>query len=197
MALNIGGILGQVGGILGATNTTQNPYVAGLGGIMQIAGQSIKPSTMKVTTSAPMKSSPALMAAGIVPSATAGKLTKEIFDAGAKVLNRLGVPFKPSAGSFTTALKRTLSSVASLARRTPSGTMVSLLIGIGLTAMEAYILTSWQAQKARHRRMNPANAKALKRSVRRIKAFHRLCGEADVIKPRRRSFPTRGCAKAC
>lgn len=43
-----------------------------------------------------------------------------------------------------------------------------------------------------HRRMNPANSKALRRATRRIKSFHRLCGEADVIKTRRRS-----CAKKC
>lgn len=43
-----------------------------------------------------------------------------------------------------------------------------------------------------HRRMNPANSKALRRATRRIKSFHRLCGDADVIKSRRRS-----CAKRC
>lgn len=43
-----------------------------------------------------------------------------------------------------------------------------------------------------HRRMNPANAKALRRATRRIKSFHKLCGDADVIKTRRRS-----CAKKC
>lgn len=36
------------------------------------------------------------------------------------------------------------------------------------------------------RRMNPANAKALRRSVRRIESFHRLCKSTDVIKGRRR-----------
>lgn len=43
-----------------------------------------------------------------------------------------------------------------------------------------------------HRRMNPANSKALRRATRRIKSFHRLCGDADIIKTRRRS-----CAKKC
>lgn len=35
-----------------------------------------------------------------------------------------------------------------------------------------------------HRRMNPANAKALRRATRRIKSFHKLCGDADIIKRR-------------
>lgn len=43
-----------------------------------------------------------------------------------------------------------------------------------------------------HRRMNPANSKALRRATRRIRSFHRLCGDADIIKTRRRS-----CAKKC
>jgi len=41
-----------------------------------------------------------------------------------------------------------------------------------------------------HRRMNPANSKALRRATRRIKSFHRLCGDADVIK-------RRSCRKKC
>lgn len=32
-----------------------------------------------------------------------------------------------------------------------------------------------------HRRMNPANGRALKRSIRRIQSFHRLCKVSDVI----------------
>lgn len=37
-----------------------------------------------------------------------------------------------------------------------------------------------------HRRMNAANGKALKRAARRIKAFHSLCGTADLLKTRSR-----------
>lgn len=43
-----------------------------------------------------------------------------------------------------------------------------------------------------HRRMNPANSKALRRAQRRLKSFHRLCSDSDVFKTRRRS-----CAKKC
>jgi len=43
-----------------------------------------------------------------------------------------------------------------------------------------------------HRRMNPANSKALRRAQRRLKSFHRLCADSDVLKSRRRS-----CAKKC
>jgi len=43
-----------------------------------------------------------------------------------------------------------------------------------------------------HRRMNPANSKALRRAQRRLKSFHRLCSDSDVLKTRRRA-----CAKKC
>lgn len=37
-----------------------------------------------------------------------------------------------------------------------------------------------------HRRMNPANSKALRRAQRRLKSFHRLCVHTDALKPHRR-----------
>lgn len=37
-----------------------------------------------------------------------------------------------------------------------------------------------------HRRMNPANSKALRRAQRRLKSFHRLCVHTDALKPRKR-----------
>jgi len=43
-----------------------------------------------------------------------------------------------------------------------------------------------------HRRMNAGNAKALRRSLRRIESFHKLCVRADSVRaPRRRSKPCR------
>lgn len=190
MAFNVGGLLGSIGGILGSTNTSGNPYIGGLGSALQLASSAIPVAQGRPPMSAPSVSVPAI--AGSTALAVAGRgLTQEIFNAGAKVMNRLGIPFKASTASFTRALKRSLATIAALARRTPAGTMVGLLTGLGLTAMEAYVLTSWQAQRKKSRRMNPANSSALRRSVRRIKAFHRLCGEADVIK-RRGGCKTKG-----
>jgi len=37
-----------------------------------------------------------------------------------------------------------------------------------------------------HRRMNPANSKALRRAARRIESFHRLCRHTDMLQTRRR-----------
>lgn len=47
-----------------------------------------------------------------------------------------------------------------------------------------------------HRRMNPANSKALRRAARRIKGFHKLCSHSDLIKTHRRA-PSRGACGSC
>lgn len=56
-------------------------------------------------------------------------------------------------------------------------------------------LMSYKATRKR-RRMNPANAKALRRAARRIKSFHRLCGHADLIKTRRRGSSCGTCKRS-
>jgi len=192
MAFNIGGLLGSVGGILKSTNSTGNPYVSALStGFDIFSAATAKPRM-------PAPSAPQNRAMTITPGAqvaiagAAKGLTKEIFVAGTKILGRLGIPFKATPGSFAGALKRALGSIASLARRVPNGTMVSILAGLGLTALESYMLVSWYAQKKKRRRMNPANSRALRRAARRIKSFHKLCQHTDLIKTHRRSAPSFG-----
>lgn len=176
MAFNIGGFLGQVGQITGKLGGGQNPYVSSLSAGLNIAGALIPAKR----AAAPTVAVPNI----IVGAAGASRgLTKEITVAGSKILGRLGIRIT-SISAFSGTLKRTLSSIATLARRTPSGTMVSLLVGLGLTAMEAYTLTAWHAQRKKGRRMNPANSRALRRAARRIRSFHKLCQHTDLIKTR-------------
>ena len=186
MALNIGGLLGGISGIFSGANQPQAFQT--IGNIASLAS-GFFPSQQ------PMMSVPMIqptMAAAMPQIVMRGMgmatraLTKEIFDAGNKVLSRLGIGFPATMGGFSSTLKRALSSIATLARRTPSGTMVSILIGLGLTVLEANMLVAWHAQRKKGRRMNPANSKALRRSVRRIKSFHKLCASTDIIKSRRR-----------
>lgn len=49
----------------------------------------------------------------------------------------------------------------------------------------------------RHRRMNPANSKALRRAARRIKSFHRMCGTIDLLKSRGRRTSYRSRCGTC
>jgi hypothetical protein len=189
MALNIGGILGSVGGILGNTNASGNPLISGLSGALQLAGQVIPTKSTAVA----VNKAPAASSAVAVMGARGTALTQEVFNAGNKVLSRLGIRYSATTGGFTSALKRSLGSIASLARRTPAGTIVSILVGLGLTAVEANLLTAWHSQRRRGKRMNPANAKALRRAARRIRSFHKLCTHTDLLKSRGRSAGRSRC----
>lgn len=187
MGVNLGALLGNVGTILTRTNQTNNPYVAGTGAILSAFTPAAK------VPSAPSKSAPSLMApTAVVGAAAVGGLTQEIVNFGSVLLGKLGIKIK-SINGFSPALKRALGAIASFARRTPGGSMISILVGLGLTQYAASVLTAWFTQRRKHRRMNPANSKALRRAARRIKSFHRLCMHTDVIKSssRRRSYGKR------
>jgi hypothetical protein len=76
-------------------------------------------------------------------------------------------------------LGKTLSSPAAVAA------------AVGLTLSElSQLLTANAIKGSSGRRMNPGNVKALRRAHRRIKSFHRLCGDNDRLRaPRRRASP--------
>ena len=57
----------------------------------------------------------------------------------------------------------------------------------GWVADEVLQRAFFDAVTKKSRRMNPANVRALRRSIRRVKSFHRLCGQADVLRSRGRS----------
>lgn len=184
MAFNIGGLLGQVGTILGGS---QLPALQTVGQLSSLAGAFVPQPTARpigaVGVAQPMPVG--------LPAQRGGSITQSAFNAGSRLLARLGIQPRSVSG-FTSALRRVLSSISSLARRTPSGTIISLLVGLGLTALEATELAVWHSHKKR-RRMNPANSKALRRSVRRIQSFHKLCRTADVLKARGRSRSSSRC----
>lgn len=193
MGFNWGQFIGGVGSALGGSS---NQYLSGFG---QIAG-TLAPAFSPM--GANRMALPMAAASGgqvytvgntvnLPAKVPTSGMTKDIFDAASKLLARLGIPVR-SASAFIPAAKRALSGVAALARRTPAGTVISLLTGLGLTAMEANLLVSWQAQRRKHRRMNPANSKALRRAARRIKSFHKLCQHTDLIKTHHRRAPVRG-----
>jgi len=167
MALNIGGLLGQVGQTFGGQPGAFGQLGTAAGLLSQF-----------IPTQAPMT---VASRGAIVPVVGRG-LPVDVANAGLKLLNRLGVIATPTASGFTGALKRTISGIASLARRTPTGTIVSVLAGIGLSALEANLLTAWSSQRRHRRRMNPANIHALRKSVRRVESFHKLVRKIDIIR---------------
>lgn len=181
MPLNLGNILGQVGTIFGGS---QNPYLSQVGGIANLASTFVPQPVFRPSMSGPVASPVANRSVNLPAVRGAGRaaLTQEIFAAGSKLLTAVGIGFPATTNGFSSVLKRALGSLGSLARRTPTGTIVSLLAGIGLTAYESNLLVAWQAQRKRGRRMNVCNAKALRRAGRRIRSFHKLCQHLDIKK---------------
>jgi len=65
---------------------------------------------------------------------------------------------------------------------------------LAITAEELAQLVMAHSVK-KHRRMNPANIKAIRRSMRRLDSFHRVCQKADSLRGRgRRRSSGRGCS---
>lgn len=194
MALNLGGILGTVGQAFGG----QGGFLGNVGTALNIASQFVPapkqaPQIFLASSAAPSSPLPSIPSPMNLPMVGRGGTTQEVFTAGIKVLNKLGL--RPTTSSFNGMLRRTIGSIASLARRTPAGTVVSILAGLGLTALEANLLTAWHVQRRRGRRMNPTNVHALRRAGRRIKSFHKLCQTLDTA--RRPVSRGRKCAKVC
>lgn len=193
MAFNVGNFLSTTGTAFSGSNLG---FLQNIGAGASFASAFVPQRTMGQAPSSPVvmtgsgsSNLPAVRAIG------GQALTKDVFEAGAKVLSRMGLPVPATTGRFTSVLKRALSGLASFARRTPTGTIVSLLAGLGLTAIEASNLIGWYSVKKKRRHMNPTNAKALKRAGRRIKGFHKMCQHLDFIKPHRTAHRVGRCGK--
>jgi hypothetical protein len=194
MGFNIGGLLQGIGGALGNVQGANAGGLRALGTVSSIIGSgfTVAPRATPVALRQPsmnpvygqrsiltrVKQQNSNLGGAVVPL--------DVTQAGMMLLDKLGVSIS-SASAFVPALKRSLSALSSFARRTPTGTVISVLLGLGLSQMAATSLIAWYATKKKYRRMNPANAKALRRAARRIKGFHRLCQHTDLIKTRSRS----------
>jgi len=181
MGLDVGGILGAVGNLFGGVSAV--PALQDFGGVLNAFAPAFSQPGYGST---PYYGGQAMTVANLPARRPSTMLTKEVFDAGVKILTRLGLAFPATPGGFSSVLKRALSSIGSLARRTPAGTIVSILIGLGLTAYESNLLTAWFSQRKKGKRMNPANSKALRRAATRIRRFHKLCRHTDVLRGSRR-----------
>lgn len=87
-----------------------------------------------------------------------------------------------------------LSTVMSWVRKMlPIIGQAALAGSLAITAEELAQLVMANATR-KHRRMNPANVKALRRSMRRLDSFHRICQKSDMLRSRgRRKSSGRGC----
>jgi len=87
-------------------------------------------------------------------------------------------------GRRTLTLRETIKIIRRFSKLLAPAAIATVL---GITVVELGQLILADAQRPR-RRMNPANVRALRRSMRRIESFHRLCVKADALRrPGRRS----------
>ena len=175
MAFDIGGFLGQVGGILGKSS---------IGGL-QNAGAVASLASSFVPKQTAMAKRPAL------PSPSKGPIN------GPKPMGGLLSSAKAVGRSFfqkypnlATAIQRYRNAGMSQVTR---GKLYQLLKRFGPELIiSGGILTAAAVSELMmagpgYRRMNPANVKALRRSVRRLEGFHKLCVHVDRLRrPRSR-----------
>lgn len=121
--------------------------------------------------------------------------TQDIFNAVQKLLNRFNVPqLGLTIPRMKAIARKLLAAMIRFARLNPALSLISMLVSFGLTADEAYKLLTWFGTKRRRRRMNSGNAKALRRALRRVESFQRLCARAGAV---RRGIPTSRRRRHC
>jgi len=160
MSLNLGGILNTVGQAFGGN---QNPYFQGISNVANIASQFV-PQT-NVAMRPPMPTAPGVAGA-----------MRAVPMIGRKFFEKF-----PNLATSIQALRNrganvTRAKLFSLLKR--FGPDILITGGILTAAAVSELMVAGPG----HRRMNPGNAKALRRSLRRLESFHKLCVRADKFR---------------
>ena len=159
-----GGILGAAAPALGGSQT--------FGGALAGFG-----STLLTASAQPVSRA-------ITPSGFPMRVAQEI-DVGPGMLPARRGTSTPNLVTLWNALRAMgwrgpLRAVVALIRRHPVAIVMQLLAGF--VTEEVLRRAIFEAHTKRHRRMNPANSKALRRASRRIRSFHRLCTQTDLLR---------------
>lgn len=178
MAINLGGVFENVGKIFNANSGGGNNIFGTIGQGFQLASQFTQPRMIPVTNpTAP------IIAGAVIPRimAAAGLATR-----GAVVSRGFFSRYPNLAAGI-----QQLRTRGQLVKRSQLFSMLKrfgpeILVSGGL--LTAAAVNELMVAGAGHRRMNPGNIKALRKSMRRVEAFHKICGRADKLtRPRRRS----------
>lgn len=172
------GLLGRAGGVLGGVAQLGATTVASLLpasgpviGVPQIAGPSFNGITAQ----------PVMAAIPRLPT-MAGAL--------AGVIQPILIKIATFLGRRTLTLRETIKMIRRFSKLLAPAAIASVL---GITVVELGTVILADASRPR-RRMNPANVRALRRSMRRIESFHRLCVKADTLRrPGRRGSRKAPC----
>lgn len=167
----VGSFLGQVTGTLGAIRQLSAPSPSL---ILPATGPVVQ---QPIVTAAriPMARAPVSQALSAGVAAISAGMTRII----APILIKIA----EATGSTTMTLRRAVKIVRRMGRAIGPA---SVAVALGLSIEELGTLILADSQRIR-RRMNPANVSALRRSMRRIQSFHKLCQKADLLKGGSRS----------
>lgn len=171
MAINLGGILQSVGTIFGGV---KNPYFQGVSNVATLASQFLPPRGIPSSPNVP-----AVRTSAAMPMIRGGAMVARGFF---NKFPSLALAIQQLRARGITVKRAQLWSM--LKRFGPE-----LLITGGF--LTAAAVSELMMAGPGHRRMNPANVKALRRSARRLESFHRLCVRVDSLRsPRRRACKT-------
>jgi len=184
-------LFGQFGGIIQSALGLLGRGGGSLGGVAQLGSQVV--GTL-------------LPAVGPVPQiggGVNGSIAQPVMSAGLRLPSMAGtlavmvqpilIRIATFLGRRTLTLRETIKMIRRFSKLLPAAAIATVL---GVTVSELGSLILADAQRPR-RRMNPANVRALRRSMRRIESFHRLCVKADSLRgsqrrPARRPVPRPG-----
>jgi len=175
MALNLGGILSSVGSIFGGG---QNPYFQAISGAANIASSAFAPQPVA-------QRMPAIGGAVSVlprsPLPMPGMM--------GRVGGMIGRSFFAKYPNLATAIQGFRNAGRNITRKQLWSMLKrfgpDVLISGGI--LSAVAISELMMAGPGHRRMNPGNVKALRRSLRRLESFHHLCQRADKFRrPARR-----------
>lgn len=175
MGLNVGGLLQSASSIFGGN---QNPYFQSIGNAASLASNFF-----------PQAQAYPVMAKVPQIAGSMGALT-------ARVGGAIGRRFFDKYPNLATAMQMLRNQGRNI-KRSQLYSMLKrfgpeLLISGGILTVAA-VSELMQAGPGT-RRMNPGNAKALRRSLRRLESFHHLCQRADKFRrPRGRSKSSKSC----
>lgn len=167
MALNLGGILSGVSSIFGGN---QNPYFQGISNVTSLASQFVPQPVINP----PVARNPMMNA----PMRAIGTVGRGFFNKFPNLATAIQA-FRNQGRN----VKRS-QLYAMLKRFGPD-----ILISGGI--LTAAAVSELMVAGPGRRRMNPGNVHALRRSMRRLESFHRLCVQSDKL--RRTRVRSKGC----
>lgn len=184
MALNLSGILGAVGGVLSGANLGQYSVLGQIGGAgLNIASAALAPTPQMMPLATPVYGPvygpPAPMAQPPVVRTMSGSQALAVGSAAIAAAKAILPKIAAALGRKGITLSRAVELARKLGKFFTSPEAIALYMGISVAEL-AQIITAHSSRK--RRRMNPANAHALRRAARRIKSFHRLCTHTDLVR---------------